>query len=94
MTDRSIRDARRRYSESTPALIKTLIGERSILIWRAGPRSEPDEGSERLDEIVEFAGIGKFGNLPMGQFVRHGGATPVIGTRPVPPTAGSGSRPR
>jgi teichoic acid transport system ATP-binding protein len=47
------------------ALIKTLTGEKNIMIGGLALGLTPQEVRDRFDEVVEFAGIGEFVNLPM-----------------------------
>ena len=56
------------------ALIKTLTGERNIMIGGLALGLSPDEVRERFDEIVDFAGIGEFVNLPMQAYSSGMGA--------------------
>ena len=56
------------------ALIKTLSGERNIMIGGLALGLTPAEVRERFDEIVDFAGIGEFINLPMQAYSSGMGA--------------------
>ena len=56
------------------ALIKSLTGERNIMIGGLALGLSPDEVRERFDEIVDFAGIGEFVNLPMQAYSAGMGA--------------------
>jgi teichoic acid transport system ATP-binding protein len=47
------------------ALIKTLTGEKNVMIGGLALGLTPKEVRERFDDVVEFAGIGEFVNLPM-----------------------------
>lgn len=47
------------------ALLPQLTGERNIIIGGLALGLSPEEIRERYDEVVEFAGIGDFVNLPM-----------------------------
>lgn len=47
------------------ALISSLTGERNVMIGGLALGLTPDQVRERFDDIVEFAGIGDFINLPM-----------------------------
>jgi teichoic acid transport system ATP-binding protein len=47
------------------ALIKTLTGEKNIMIGGLALGLTPKEVRDRFDDVVDFAGIGEFVNLPM-----------------------------
>ena len=60
------------YADSTPtllgvggALMKDLSGERNIVLGGLALGLSPAEVDERFDDIVDFAGIGDFVQLPM-----------------------------
>jgi teichoic acid transport system ATP-binding protein len=56
------------------ALIKTLTGERNIMIGGLALGLTPAQVRERFDEIVDFAGIGEFVELPMQAYSSGMGA--------------------
>jgi teichoic acid transport system ATP-binding protein len=47
------------------ALIKTLTGEKNVMIGGLALGLTPKEVRDRFDDVVEFAGIGEYVNLPM-----------------------------
>jgi teichoic acid transport system ATP-binding protein len=47
------------------ALIKSLTGEKNIMIGGLALGLTPKEVRDRFDDVVDFAGIGEFVNLPM-----------------------------
>jgi teichoic acid transport system ATP-binding protein len=55
-------------------LIQNLSGERNIMIGGLALGLTPAEVRERFDEIVDFAGIGEFVNLPMQAYSSGMGA--------------------
>ncbi len=50
------------------ALKKTLTGERNVVLGLLAMGLTPDEIDDKLDEIVEFSGIGDFIDLPMSAY--------------------------
>lgn len=50
------------------ALMKSLTGERNVMIGGLALGLSAEEVRERFDEIVEFAGIGDFIHLPMSAY--------------------------
>ena len=69
------------YADSDPtllgvnaALINDLSGERNVVLGGLALGMTPDEVRARYDEIVDFAGIGEFIELPMRTFSSGMGA--------------------
>ena len=56
------------------ALVPSLTGERNVILGSLALGLTPDEAKERMDDIVDFAGIGDFISLPMSTYSSGMGA--------------------
>ncbi|MCX6461570.1 MAG: ATP-binding cassette domain-containing protein [Actinobacteria bacterium] len=56
------------------ALVPSLTGERNVILGSLALGLTPEEAKERMDDVVEFAGIGDFISLPMSTYSSGMGA--------------------